>query len=58
MASEASGDQFTAPVPGGLMDRLEKRFDEVNRRIDKMMKQIDELDEGHSHDKDIERRQE
>lgn len=46
---EASGDQFAAPAPGSVLDCIEKRFDEMNRRMDKMMKQIEE---GHSQDKD------
>ena len=62
--ASASGDQFNTPAPGPemkglpggrLLDRMEKRFDEVNRRIDKMMKQMDELYEGHAHDKAVDK---
>jgi hypothetical protein len=49
---EASGDQLAVPAPGSLLDLIEKRFDEMNRRMDKMMKQ---MEEGHSHDKDVEK---
>lgn len=60
MPEGASPDQFDIPVPGpeikgmpggGLLERIEKRFDEMNRRMDKMMKQMDELYEEYPHDK-------
>lgn len=46
----APGDQFITPnadvngMPGGeLWERIEKRFDEMNRRMDQMMKQMEGL---------------
>jgi len=55
----SSGGTFQLPAPppgmmqpqsfpGGLDPRLEKRFDEMNRRMDQLLKMMEELCEGHA----------
>ena len=60
----APGDQFQSPVPSpgaqpsrgpGLLERMEKRFDEMNHRMDKLFKALDDLGEEHAQHKALEK---
>ena len=37
------------PLPGNPDQQMEKRFDEMNRRMDQLFKMMEELTEGHGH---------
>ncbi len=36
------------PFPGPIDSRLEKRFDEMNRRMERLFKMVEEMNEGHN----------
>ena len=44
----SSGNGQTQPFPGGLDPRLEKWFDEMNRRMDQLLKMMQERSQGHA----------
>ena len=42
------GTMQRQPLPGGLDPQLEKRFDEMDRRMDQLFKMMEELSQGHT----------
>ncbi len=51
----ATGSEKQPPRGPGLLDRLERRFDEMNRRMDQLFKAIEELGKDHGQQTPVEK---
>jgi membrane-associated protease RseP (regulator of RpoE activity) len=48
MTPPPPGTMQVQPFPGGLDQQIEKRFEEMNHRMDQLFKMMEELNEGHA----------